>query len=66
MSSCDLRSNEMPDNKISPIQNQIEQITAIKYQKKAPELSPANEMSGAERQVQPKRSLGSDTDTNVV
>ena len=49
MSSCDLRSNEMPDNKISPIQNQIEQITAIKYQKKAPELSPANEMSGAER-----------------
>ena len=62
MSSCDLRSNEMPDNKISPIQNQIEQITAIKYQKKAPELSPANEMSGAERQVQPKRSLGSDGD----
>jgi hypothetical protein len=34
MSSCDLRSNEMPDNKISPIRNQIEQITAIKYQKK--------------------------------
>ena len=49
MSSCDLRSNEMPDNKISSIRNQIEQITVINYQKYAPELSPANEMSGAER-----------------
>jgi len=49
MSSCDLRSNEMPTNKLSPIQNQIKQITVINYQKYAPELSPANEMSGAER-----------------
>ena len=34
--------------------------------KKAPERSPANGMSGAERQGQHKRSLGSEPDTNVV
>ena len=62
VSSCDLRSNEMPNNKISSIHKQIEQIAIINYQKKAPELSSANEMSGAERQVQHKRSLGSGED----